>query len=189
LNRFQVSFGYNFGWIKWFSKFILFIHMHMQNYDRMLVLHIPHQKKTFVKYRLRTHSRWQIALIPMVSSSGMTYTIMVSIPSEKHMYIWHTSPLITQVVSTHLTLRGQRYIRYKNIFTFWGRDHKTFLGPHTLGAWLWPVTRQTCSPYHTIGTILKQASSRGDGFGIHITRWEELTFSSMRCYRKVNYLK
>jgi hypothetical protein len=32
-NRFQVPFDFNFRWIEWFSKFILFMHMHMQNHD------------------------------------------------------------------------------------------------------------------------------------------------------------
>jgi cytochrome c oxidase subunit IV len=39
----------------------------------------------FTKYRWRTYSRWQIILIPVVSSSGMMYAIMVSVPAEKHM--------------------------------------------------------------------------------------------------------
>jgi hypothetical protein len=50
----------------------------------MLVLYVPHEKKAFAKYRWRMHSQWQIALIPVVSCSSMTYTIMVSIPIEKH---------------------------------------------------------------------------------------------------------
>jgi hypothetical protein len=51
--------------------------------------------------------------------------------------------------------------------------HKTFLGPHALGARSWPVAQQTRNPYHTIGTVLKQASSSGDGSEIHITMREE----------------
>jgi hypothetical protein len=38
----------------------------------------------FAKYRWHTYSRWQIALIPIVSSSGMTYRNMVSVPAEEH---------------------------------------------------------------------------------------------------------
>jgi hypothetical protein len=30
------------------------------------------------------HSQWQFTLIPVVSSSGMTYTNMVSVPAEEH---------------------------------------------------------------------------------------------------------
>jgi hypothetical protein len=36
------------------------------------------------------------------------------------------------------------------------RPQDISLGPHTLGAWLWLVARQTRSPYRTIGTVLKQ---------------------------------
>jgi hypothetical protein len=50
----------------------------------MSVLYVPHQKKSFVKYRCHTYCRWQIALIPVVSSSGMTYTKVVSVTVEEH---------------------------------------------------------------------------------------------------------
>jgi hypothetical protein len=84
LNQLQVSFGYNFHCIRGFPKFILFMHMHMQDHDNMSVLYVPHQKKTFAKYRWRTYNWWQIALVPEVSSSGMTYTNVVSVPTEGH---------------------------------------------------------------------------------------------------------
>jgi hypothetical protein len=84
LKQFQVTFGFNFHWLEGFSKFILFGHMHMQDHDKTPVLYIPHQNKSFAKYRWRTYSRWQITLIFIVSSSGMTYTNMVSIPTEEH---------------------------------------------------------------------------------------------------------
>jgi hypothetical protein len=58
--------------------------MHMQDHDKMSVLYVPHQKKSFAKYRWRMYSRWQIALIPIVSSSGMTDANMISIPVEEH---------------------------------------------------------------------------------------------------------
>jgi hypothetical protein len=41
-NRFRVSFGYNFHWITWLPKFILFMHMHMRDHDKMSVLYVPH---------------------------------------------------------------------------------------------------------------------------------------------------
>jgi hypothetical protein len=58
-------------------------------YERMMscnmsALYIPHQKKKGVKYRWRTYCRWQNALIPVVSSSGMTYIIEVSVPIKEH---------------------------------------------------------------------------------------------------------
>jgi hypothetical protein len=42
----------------------------------------------------------------------------------------------------------------------------------TLGTRSWLVARWTRSPYCMIGTVLKQVSCWGDGFGIHIT-WRE----------------
>jgi hypothetical protein len=60
------------------------MHIHMQNHDNMWVLYVPHQKKTFAKYRWRLHSWWQIALIPVVSSNGITYANEVSVPAEDH---------------------------------------------------------------------------------------------------------
>jgi hypothetical protein len=54
----------------------------------MSVLYVPHQKKSFAKYRWRTYNQWQIALIPVVSSRGMTYTNVVTVPTEKHIYIY-----------------------------------------------------------------------------------------------------
>jgi hypothetical protein len=30
------------------------------------------------------YNQWQLVLIPVVSSSGMTYAIMVSVPAEEH---------------------------------------------------------------------------------------------------------
>jgi hypothetical protein len=87
--------------------------------------------------------------------------------------IWHTSPLISQVVSMRLTLCGHRCIRYKNVFTYCINDHKTFLGLRALGAQSWLIARQTHNPYRMIGTILKQTLSWGDGSEIHITQWED----------------
>jgi hypothetical protein len=70
--------------IEWFSKFILFMHMHMQDHDKCRSYTFLTQKKRFAKYRWRTYNQWQIVLIPVVSSSGMTYTNVVSIPAENH---------------------------------------------------------------------------------------------------------
>jgi hypothetical protein len=50
----------------------------------MSVLYVPHQKKSFIKYKWRTYSWWQIALIPVVSFSGMAYENVVSVPAEEH---------------------------------------------------------------------------------------------------------
>jgi hypothetical protein len=128
----------------------------------------------FATYRWRTHSRWQFALNLVVISSDTTYEMCLAYLQKSTIYIYtHTSPLVLQVAPVCLPLHQQRCIRYENIFTSCWRDHKTFLGPHTLGAWLWPVARQTRSPYHTIGIVLKEASSWGDESRIHITRRED----------------
>jgi cytochrome c oxidase subunit IV len=150
-------------------------------------------KEKVAKYSWKTCSRWQNTLIPMVNSNGLTYTIVVSVSTENTTDIYnHISPLILQVASVHLTMRGHHCIYYENIFTSCRRDHKKLLGPHALSARLRPVTWQTRNPYYTIGTVLKQASSWGDGSGIHNTRREKtylLTFLYVHHYRIVNYIK
>jgi hypothetical protein len=60
------------------------MHMLMQDHDNISTIYVPHQKKSFAKYIWRMYSRWQITLIPMVSSSRMTYTNVVSLPVDKH---------------------------------------------------------------------------------------------------------
>jgi hypothetical protein len=131
-------------------------------------------KRKVCQYIRRTYSRWWITLILVVSSSGMTYANVVSIPTEEHnRNIWHTSWLIPQVVPVRLTLHRQCRIHYENVFTSWGSDHKTSLGPHALGARSWLIAQWTRNPYRTIGAVLKQTSSWGDLFGIHITRLED----------------
>jgi hypothetical protein len=91
--------------------------MRMQCQDIISFLSVHHQKKTFATYSWHTHSRWQFALIPVVSSNDTTYGNVVSVPTENttKIYIWHTSPLIPQVVSMRLTLHGQHYICCENV--------------------------------------------------------------------------
>jgi hypothetical protein len=62
----------------------------------------------------------------------LVYAIMVSVPVEKHNIHMHTSPVIPQVAPTHLTLRGQRCIRDKNVFTSCRSSHKIFSGLYSL---------------------------------------------------------
>jgi hypothetical protein len=50
----------------------------------MPVLYVPYQKKAFAKYKWRTYNRWQLTLIPVVSSSSMTYANVVSVPAKEH---------------------------------------------------------------------------------------------------------
>jgi hypothetical protein len=45
------------------------MHMYMRDDDNMSVLYVPYQKKSLTEYRWRTHSRWQDALILIVSSN------------------------------------------------------------------------------------------------------------------------
>jgi hypothetical protein len=63
----------------------------MQDYDKISVLYVSHKKKSFTKYRWRTYSRWQIALILIVSSSGVALVLIckimtnvISVPAEEH---------------------------------------------------------------------------------------------------------
>jgi hypothetical protein len=65
-------------------------------------------KEKIAKPKWRTYSRWQFTLIPVVSSSDMTYANVVSIPVENTTDIYnHTSPLIPQVAPVRLMLQGQ----------------------------------------------------------------------------------
>jgi hypothetical protein len=50
----------------------------------MLVLYVSHQKESFAKYRWHTYNRWQVTLIPVVSSSGMTHANVVDVPAEEY---------------------------------------------------------------------------------------------------------
>jgi hypothetical protein len=50
----------------------------------MSVLYVPHQKKRLTKYRWRAYSRWENTLIPIVSSNGMTYANVITVPTEEH---------------------------------------------------------------------------------------------------------
>jgi hypothetical protein len=79
--------------------------------------HIRSHQKEFAKYSWRMYSRWQIALISVVSSNCMIYANMISIPIKKYRYIWHTSSLILQAAHISLMLHGQYCIRYENVFT------------------------------------------------------------------------
>jgi hypothetical protein len=64
--------------------------------------------KAFATYRWRTHSRWQFALIPVVSSNDTTYGNMVSIRTEKHnryvTYITTYPPSSAHVFNTTRTV-------------------------------------------------------------------------------------
>jgi hypothetical protein len=42
------------------------------------------KRKTFATYRWCTYNRWQIILIPVVSSNDMTYENVVSVTTKKH---------------------------------------------------------------------------------------------------------
>jgi hypothetical protein len=50
----------------------------------MSKLYVPYQKKEGAKYRWCTSSQWQNELIPVVSSSGMTYANVVSVLAEEN---------------------------------------------------------------------------------------------------------
>jgi hypothetical protein len=78
------------NWNRIYFKFLLVFKISfLMQYECMMpcnmsTLYFPYQKKNGAKYRWRTCNRWQNALIHIVSSSGMTYTNMVSEPAEEH---------------------------------------------------------------------------------------------------------
>jgi hypothetical protein len=88
--------------------------MHMQDYDKISVLYVSHKKKSFTKYRWCTYSRWQIALILIVSSSGVALVLIckimtnvISVPAEEHnryiIYITTYPPSGTRVFNVART--------------------------------------------------------------------------------------
>jgi hypothetical protein len=142
----------------------------MQYVNAMLRQHVgpicSSPKERLAKYIRHTYSQMQITLIPVVSSSWMTYANVVSVPAEEqNIHIWHTSLLIPQVVPMRLTLCWQRCIRQKNIFTSCGSGHKTFPGLYSPHDGLQSLSHDRGCPQAT--------PSWGDGFRIHITRREE----------------
>jgi hypothetical protein len=58
----------------------IWMHDVMQHVGRIHSL----PKEKIAKYRWRTHSRWQFALISVVSSNETTYEKVVSVPTEEH---------------------------------------------------------------------------------------------------------
>jgi hypothetical protein len=100
LKSIEIS-GYDFE-LEVIFKFLLVFKVHFliqfecMTSCNMSALFVPHQQKKLAKYIWRTYSRWQIVLIPIVSSTGITYANVVSAPVEKpNRYRYnHTSPLI-----------------------------------------------------------------------------------------------
>jgi hypothetical protein len=80
------------------------MHMHMQDHDKISVIYVSHQNKSFAKYRCCMYSRWQIVLILVVSFNAMTYINMVSVPTKKSqiymIYITIYSPSDAHVFNT-----------------------------------------------------------------------------------------
>ena len=67
----------------------------MQYEDAMLMQHMlvlyALTKENFCQYRWRSHSRWQNALKPVVSSNETAYDHVVSVPVENTIDIKYTS--------------------------------------------------------------------------------------------------
>jgi hypothetical protein len=109
-------------WNRFFKFLLVFKICFLMQYECMMscsmsALHVPHQKKKFAKYLWCTHSQWQITLITVVSPSDMTFTNVFSVPAEKHNRYMTYITIYPQVVPMCLTLHGQRYICYENVFT------------------------------------------------------------------------
>jgi hypothetical protein len=128
---FDFLFGFNFRWL---SGFQCSPYSCTCIYKIMTYVGPIHSspKEKLVQYIRRMYSRWHSHSFPQSVLTYLAYAIMVSVPAEgDNIHIWHTSSLIPQVALTHLTLRGQRCIRYKNVFTSCVNDHKTFTCLHT----------------------------------------------------------
>jgi hypothetical protein len=137
------------------------------------------KRKTFAKYRWCTQVGGKVALIPIVNSKWYDLLSMVSIPAKNTTDIYMAYNTTYPPSGARALNTAWTTLHYENVFLSWGRDHKTSLGPHTLGARSWLVARQTHNPYCMIGTVLKQTSSWGDGSGIHITQREDTYLLTM----------
>jgi hypothetical protein len=132
------SFGRKFHWVDCFQS--LFIHATwVCSVMTTCLSYTFSPKEKIVKYRWRTFSRWQDALNPMVNSKDMTYTIVVSIPTENDRYT---------IIHHHLSPKWRPYVQrctdsvacvMRTYSLLMEGGHKTFLNPQTLGAWSWPV--------------------------------------------------
>jgi hypothetical protein len=131
----------------------------------------PKEKLRIIR---RTYSRWQSHSSPYLVLAKLVYAIMVSIPAEEdNIHIWHTSPLIPQVASTRLMLRGQHCICHNDVFTYCGSGHKIFLGLYLPWVRGRDSSHDRHQPLPYDRDCLKQTSPCGNGARIHITRHED----------------
>jgi hypothetical protein len=66
------------------------------------------KRKTFATYRWCTYNRWQIVLIPVVSSNDMTYENMVSVTIKNHNI--HMKYIITYPLTSARAINATRIV-------------------------------------------------------------------------------
>jgi hypothetical protein len=136
-------------------------------------LYVPHQKKRLPNiYSVhivsgKSHSSLWLVLVEWLTQMWLVYLQKSTI----YMTCITTCPpcgthAFNAAWTTLHTLQDSIHILQK-----WSQDIPR--SPHALGLQLLLVARWTRSPYHTIRTALKQASSWEDGSNIHITQRED----------------
>jgi hypothetical protein len=129
------------------------------------VIYVPHQKKSFAKYRWRTYNWWQITLIPVVSSNDMTYVNMVSIPAEEHnRYMTYIITYPSSGIRAFNAARTALHTLREHIHVLNKRPQDNPRS-HALGVRSWPVAQQTRNLYRTIRTVLSKPRLERTGPG------------------------
>jgi hypothetical protein len=89
----------------WFSRFASWCNMSVWCYATCQPYTFLTKRKGLIKYIWHTHSRWQFALNPMISSNDTIYEMWLAYPHKSIIYIYtDTSPLIPQVAPVCLML-------------------------------------------------------------------------------------
>jgi hypothetical protein len=89
----------------WFSRFASWCNMSVWCYATCQPYTFLTKRKGLIKYIWHTHSRWQFALNPMISSNDTIYEMWLAYPHKSIIYRYtDTSPLIPQVAPVCLML-------------------------------------------------------------------------------------
>jgi hypothetical protein len=169
------------------------MHMHMQDHNNMSVIYVPHRNKSFGKYRWRMYNQWQITLMSVVSSSGMTYENVVSVPAEEHN--WY---IITYITPYPLSATRAFNDAWTTLYTLRERIHVLRKRPQDIPKS--PHPRCAVMASHTTDTqpllrnrdcpqasLILKGRVRDSHHPTGVTYL--LIFSSVHHYRKVNCIK
>jgi hypothetical protein len=125
----------------------------------MSVLYVPHQNKSFAKYRWCMYNRWQITLKHVVSSNGMTYANMVNIPPEEYnRYMTYITTYPPSGACVFNVARTALHTLQEYIPVLRKRPQDNPRSPRPRCAVMTSRMIDT-QPNRTTGTILKKASS------------------------------